>query len=126
MSRRQHRDMDASAFAGSGMEIEENDPMSGLSNLADAMLVFACGLMMALVVRYDVNLKSVQDVEIAEDLSEVENIDELTEDIESGGSGYTELGKVYQDPSTGKMYMVTESAQGASAEAEISSTGTGE
>ena len=49
-----------SNFSGSTLRrsrmFEEEDPTSGLSNLADCMLVLACGLMVALVVAWNVDL----------------------------------------------------------------------
>ena len=122
--RRARRDMDASAFDATPLELEDSDPMASTSNLVDAMLVFACGLMLSLIVRYNVDLASVQDVDITQDLSEVENIDTMAQDLQSGGAGYTELGTVYQDPATGKMYMVVE---GETAEqSEIAGSGDGD
>ena len=35
---------------------EDVDPMSSMSNIGDVMLVFACGLMVALVVAWNVDL----------------------------------------------------------------------
>ena len=40
------RDFNASGFALGATEEEDFDPMSGTSNLVDAMLVFACGLLL--------------------------------------------------------------------------------
>ena len=107
MTRRErNRNLDVTAFDGSVLDLPDTDPMASTANLVDAMLVFACGLMMALVVRYNVDLTKVEDVYIEEDLTQVENIDQLLEDMQSGGTGYTQLGTVYQDPSTGEMYMI--------------------
>ena len=109
MTRRSsRRNLDVTAFDGTAFDQQEVDPMASTANLVDAMLVFACGLMMALVVRYNVDLTNIQDVYIEEDLTRVDNIEQLKDQIESGGSGYTQLGTVYQDPSTGEMYMITD------------------
>jgi hypothetical protein len=90
------------ADAGSG-----DDPMSSMGNLMDVMLVFACGLLIALIARYDVDFAPTQN-----DLGEGEQIDsELTEaswgaDSDEGASLYQEMGTVYVDVSTGEMYLV--------------------
>ncbi len=86
---------------------EVADPRVGLVKLADAMLVFACGLMVALVVSNNVELSGpeVSEAEITEideeDLSSL--FDELSDE---SGSGYEERGLVYEDPTTGQLYLL--------------------
>ena len=92
-------------------EIEEIDPMSGIVNLADAMLVFACGLMVALVLNWNVDIsKNKKEVDLSDskdvtnsDIFEDENIIDSEDE-----SSLEEMGKVYKDPVSGKMYMVFE------------------
>ena len=107
--RRSKRNLDATDFDSTAFDVDDTDPMASTANLVDAMLVFACGLMMSLIVRYNVDLTKVEDVYVEEDLTKVENIEQMLDDMQSGGSGYTQLGTVYQDPTTGEMYMITES-----------------
>ena len=83
--------------------------MSGLTNVVDAMLVFACGLMLALVAYWNVDITpAVNEVE-AVSMTEVDS-DSIEHALDSmqGGSGYTQLGMVYEDPITGKLYMITD------------------
>ncbi len=90
---------------------EEIDPMSGVINLADAMLVFACGLMVALVLNWNVDIsKNMKQIDISNS-KDVSGTDEFEEkDIQSTDkdSLYEKMGTVYKDPSSGKMYMITE------------------
>lgn len=83
---------------------EEVDPMNGLTNLVDVMLVFCCGLLVALVMSW--NLQDILfqkiDVEKGRELQETPIIEQ------KGGSGYSEMGKVYQDPETGKLILIEE------------------
>ena len=97
----------------------EEDPMAGTSNLVDAMLVIAVGFlvfviiswnMQAIVFNTDMTPEQKQEVmETITSVSEVTQGQELNETPDtsnSSGQGYTEMGKVYQDPATGKLIMV--------------------
>lgn len=88
------------------------DPMSSLANLADVMLVFACGLMMALVVFWNLDLPNITEFDQA-DMQQVDDVEEIVGEITSTTNPYMELGKVYQDPSSGKLYMLTETDESA-------------
>ena len=74
---------------------EEVDAMSGLANLSDVMLVFACGLMAAVILNWNVDLSKTR----------VDNAEEMEQDIQSSSS-FEQKGTVYEDPETGKLYVV--------------------
>ena len=96
----------------------EEDPMAGTSNLVDAMLVIAVGFLIFVVMSW--NMQSVvfsdmsqeekqSTMEAMKQVSEVNQGQELNDtpdNSNSSGQGYTEMGKVYKDPSTGKLIMV--------------------
>ena len=93
----------------------EEDPMAGTSNLVDAMLVIAVGLLIFVVI--SLNMQSVvfhdnQNQSIEEnsqnitEVSEGQVLNETPDTSDSSGQGYMEMGKVYKDPSTGKLIMV--------------------
>ena len=94
----------------------EEDPMAGTSNLVDAMLVIAVGLLIFVVISW--NMQSVvfqnQDQQQAieesspdvTEVSEGQVLNETPDTSNSSGQGYMEMGKVYKDPSTGKLIMV--------------------
>ena len=44
-------------------------------------------------------------------MAEVGNIEEFEGDLGGSGSNFNELGMVYEDPMTGKMYMLKDNAQ---------------
>ncbi len=102
------RDFGTSAFAGADAGEEDVDPMSGIANLSDAMLVFACGLMLALIVHWNVDIGSLTPVTQQEDMEAFDNTSEITESTEDGGKGYEELGMAYRDPETGQIYITVE------------------
>lgn len=107
-----------SLYAG-GMQLrsqepeEEVDPMSSVANIADAMLVFACGLMIALVVAWEVDLSNVKEVEL-ENSEQVEDVQSLQDILSADGSSYIQRGTVYQDPKTGTMYLLEEGSDDGS------------
>ena len=93
----------------------EEDPMAGTSNLVDAMLVIAVGFLIFLVISW--NMQAVltdsdqpiqESMQQATEVTEGQELNETPDTSNSSGKGYTEMGKVYKDPSTGKLIMVEE------------------
>ena len=97
----------------------EEDPMAGTSNLVDAMLVIAVGLLVFLVISWNMqsivfneNMDEQQKQKVRNAIQEVSQLDQGqqlndTPDIsKSSGEGFTEMGKVYRDSDTGKLIMV--------------------
>lgn len=91
----------------------EEDPMAGTSNLVDAMLVIAVGLLIFVVISWNMQSVIFQDSqnqqkaieESSPDVIEVNEgkvLNETPDTSDDSGSGYMEMGKVYKDPSTGK------------------------
>ena len=90
-------------------EAEDADPRVGLVNLADVMLVFACGLMLALVSYWNLDIAQMTEVVQADDVAEVSGIEDMSDQLlGQSGNSFTQLGMVYEDPMTGKMYMLKE------------------
>ena len=92
-------------------ESEEEDPMAGTANLVDAMLVIAVGLLVFLVLAWNLTPEQKEQVMEAmnQEVTEVQEgqvLNETPDTSNQTGQGYTEMGKVYEDPSTGKMIMV--------------------
>ena len=92
----------------------EEDPMSGTSNLVDAMLVIAVGFLVFVIISWNMQAMIDPDSSIQEKIeqSQVTEVDqgqqlnETPDTSDSSGQGYTEMGKVYKDPATGKLIMV--------------------
>ena len=104
------RDFNASSFANSVYGPEEDlDPMSGVANIVDAILVFACGLILALIVHWNVDISANMDqVTPTGEMEQVQDAQEAVESKENGGKGYEELGRAYRDPETGQYYIMVE------------------
>ncbi len=94
----------------------EEDPMAGTSNLVDAMLVIAVGLLIFVVISWNMQSVVFQDNQNPQqaveqnspDVTEVAEgqvLNETPDTSDSSGQGYTEMGKVKKDPSTGKLIM---------------------
>lgn len=95
-------------------QVEDVDPMSSMGNMGDIMLVFACGLMVALVVAWNVDLGKFTQVEMDQS-TEVDDVEQITEMLYGEGNAFVEKGTVYQDPTTGKYYLVEEGADTSTA-----------
>ena len=88
---------------------EEEDPMAGTANLVDAMLVIAVGLLVFLVLAWNQEQKEKVMEAMNQEVTEVQEgqiLNETPDTSNQTGQGYTEMGKVYKDPSTGKLIMV--------------------
>ena len=123
----------SSRFRGGDGVGEDVSPSAYIVNLADCMLVLACGFLVALVSFYNIDIVTAEELE-DDQLEQVEP-ENLPEDLLSGGgSYYVEAGKVYRDPNTGVLYMVeaveseggqdgSSAASGASVEASTGTAG---
>lgn len=81
---------------------EDVDPMSGLANMADVMLCLAVGIMMALVMHWNIDISSTSNLDQFKDSKNLS--DKQVEDIQKS-NGLQEKGVLYQDPKTGKYYI---------------------
>lgn len=86
----------------------DDDPMGGLNNLSDAMLVLALGFLIFAIMALSVNPEMISE---SSSKQNVETVETLSENVSDAGgmedSGYNEIGKVYQDPTTGELVMVS-------------------
>ncbi|TEB15765.1 hypothetical protein Psfp_01850 [Pelotomaculum sp. FP] len=89
---------------------EDVSPLEGAINIVDAMLVFACGLMLSLVIHWNVDLSRVGERINLNRSQEVTGTPEIRDDlIETQGEGklYEKMGTVYKDHATGQLFMLT-------------------
>lgn len=88
---------------------EDDDPMAGISNLSDAMLVLALGFLIFAIMALSANPDLISNSQSSQDVSSAESFDQ---NVSSAGdmedSGYTPVGKVYEDPVTGDLVMVSD------------------
>ena len=90
---------------------DEANPLEGAINIVDAMLVFACGLMLALVIRWDVDLNQVKDGVNLSTGQEISQSTEIRNDLvesENQGQLYEKLGTAYKNPRTGQLFILSD------------------
>lgn len=100
------------------MRKKEEDPMTGTGNLVDAMLVIAVGLLIFLVLSWNMQnvmfsdmsseekTQAMQSMKNAVDVDMGQELNDTPDTSQSSGQGYQEMGTVYKDPTTGKLIMV--------------------
>ena len=80
----------------------EGSPMESIANIVDVMLVFACGLLLALVTVWNVDIGLDRPANMYEVSDVVEESQSVSKD------NLQEAGKVYRDPATGNLYFIEE------------------
>ncbi|WP_077340331.1 DUF2149 domain-containing protein [Pseudocolwellia agarivorans] len=109
-----------SSWQSSQFAEQDTDPLAGFANIMDVMLVFALGLMLALVAqskelqeRFSIESNKTEVTEVLEAI-EVTTGTELVDAPESlanpanaKANGMKSLGQVYKDPKTGKLILIS-------------------
>ena len=84
------------------------NPMDGLGNLADAMLVLAVGIMLALVLNWKLDLTAVSaEPEATEAPIEISEDDMQSTSEELDADALQKVGALYYDEATGTYYAIT-------------------
>lgn len=87
---------------------DDADPMAVMGNLVDVMLVFACGLIAALLSRSP----AVSPAKLVREIEAGQELQDRPEDAVASGRGLESVGSVFRDPQTGKLILVDERAGG--------------
>ena len=92
---------------------QDEEPLGPLANLIDLMLVFACGLIAALIsmsksvdAHFDSKLESNEARQTQQVVEKGKELPQLPSQGESAGNGYESIGEVYRDPETGKLILI--------------------
>lgn len=89
---------------------DDVNPLEGAINIVDAMLVFACGLMLSLVIHWNVDLGQVGDrvdLKRGQEISGVQDKQDSLLETRNREKLYEKMGTVYKDPATGQLFMLT-------------------
>lgn len=106
-----------SSWQTSAFAEQDSDPLAGFANIMDVMLVFALGLMLALVAQskelqqklsITPNQQEISTISIEVTAgTELVNAPESISDASSAkANGMESLGQVYKDPKTGKLILI--------------------
>ena len=102
----------------------DENPLEMMVNLMDVMLVFACGLMLALIINWNVDITPQEvDYTNGQEVTDTELDNDKSDSDMDQERSYKKMGTVYQDPETGKMYMVSDEEQDTSGGASAADAG---
>jgi len=94
----------------------DSDPLAGFANIMDVMLVFTLGVILALVAQsrelqqhFELNpdRKDLTQAEISLGAELVEPPESIKRSINGQTGGMQSMGKVYKDPKTGKLILIS-------------------
>lgn len=97
-------------WRSSSFDVQDDEPLGPLANLVDIMLVFACGLIAALVavspeLRQHFQLQDTIQLQHSRELTDMP--ESLRQQLENGETqGYQSMGQVYRDPESGKLILI--------------------
>jgi hypothetical protein len=77
--------------------------MEGMGNLADVMLVLAVGFLLALIMSWNMDLMNQ-----GPSVTEIGAMNQTEANPLDPGQGYEPMGRVYRDPVSGRLYLVTD------------------
>tara|TARA_R110002049_G_scaffold53696_2_gene149832 strand:- start:166 stop:492 length:327 start_codon:yes stop_codon:yes gene_type:complete len=95
-------------WEGGRFHTEDQDPLTGFANIMDVMLVFALGLIVALISQSEemrTHFAS-QGVTVEQGKELVDVPDSVKQQMQGGDNGMESVGTVYRDPKTGKLILV--------------------
>jgi len=90
----------------SRFDAQEEEPLGPLANLVDIMLVFACGLIAALVAANGGLTEHFKQQ--GQQIEKGRELPQVPQGVGQAGSGYESVGQVYRDPKTGKLILIGE------------------
>ncbi len=97
-------------WRSSSFDAQDDEPLGPLANLVDIMLVFACGLIAALIAlspQLKQHFRMEESVPIEQGRELIDVPESLQEKLE-GKKGYESMGQVYRDPETGKLILISQ------------------
>lgn len=91
---------------------EDVNPMNYVSNLSDVMLILAVGIMLSLVLHWNVDIETkAEEQEESSGADAIEFNDSDLQDSNDLPDAAERMGNVYYDPETGKYYIIKDSGK---------------
>lgn len=88
---------------------DNSSPLEGMVNIIDAMLVFACSLMLSVFLNGNPSSGLVEkNVDLGKEVTDIESVQKNLDQMMNKNDKYQKMGMLYRDPATGKMYMISE------------------
>lgn len=88
----------------------DEEPLGPMANLVDLMLVFACGLIAALIAMsgqlQETFYDSREDRESTQVIERGRELPTIPDSGSAGGEGYEAVGQVFRDAKTGKLILI--------------------
>jgi hypothetical protein len=98
--------MSRNRWHNSRFDAQDEEPLGPLANLVDIMLVFAVGLIAAIVANTPEMAQSL--VKKARVIEKGKELPQMPTEAGQAGSGYESVGRVYRDSKTGKLILIGE------------------
>lgn len=98
---------------------DDGDPLAAMATLVDVMLVFACGLMAALLMNERDSDRGTGPAREAgkaaggQTVERLRQLPHLPDGVGQVGGGFRPVGRVFRDPSTGKLILVESAGSAA-------------
>lgn len=86
-------------------DADQEEPLGPLANLLDLMLVFACGLIAALIGMSE-NIDSHFQADTLQIIEKGVELPNMPNTGENGTDGFESVGQVYRDSDTGKLILI--------------------
>lgn len=100
--------MNTPSYRRSRFDESEGSLLDPLANLADVMLVFAVGLIVALAASQHVESTPAEPTQaVTTDVTTGREVPDLPSAAGEAGSGYEAVGQVYRDRETGKLILMS-------------------
>jgi len=103
-----------SSWQSSQFSEQDSDPLAGFANIMDVMLVFALGLMLALVAqskelqeRFSIEPSKKETIKVTTGAELIDAPETLSSPANAKANGMESLGQVYKDPKTGKLILIS-------------------
>jgi hypothetical protein len=105
-------------WRSSSFDNQDEEPLGPLANLVDIMLVFACGLIAALVAQsgdlkqhFNIERAAPMEQSVQQTIRQGKELTDVPDSLKNsvqGEEGYQSMGQVYKDPATGKLILISE------------------